>query len=206
MNWINYFSKIYVLNLRKRVDRLLEVTTEMEQYNIPFELVTSIEDEENGARGLRDTMVNIFNDAIENKYEQILVFEDDALFLIDPNPIMNEVVKQLPYKWDMIFLGCQATSGFKYRHSANLLQLDMAFATHAVCYSLEGMKEIMTMGLDYPIDNSIVLKVQPLQRSYAIQPMLCTQRESFSDIGRTVISWRPFLEGRFNQKIAEQGL
>ena len=119
---------------------------------------------------------------------------------------MEEVVKQFPDSWHIIFLGCQATNGFKSRHSANLLQLDMAFATHAACYSLEGIRSIINFGLDYPIDNSIVSKLQPLQKCYATYPMLCTQREGFSDIGRTEISWRPFLEGRFNQKLIESGL
>lgn len=202
MNWTNYFDRILVVNLRKREDRLLHITAELEKYNIPFELITAIEND-NGAIGLRDTMLNIFNESIERKEKAILVFEDDAMFLEDPNATMNAVVEQLPYLWDMVFLGCQPTTGFKYRHSANLLQLDGAFSTHAVMYSLQGMKEIVAQGLDAPIDNCYVLKVEKLQRCYVTYPFLATQREGFSDIGKNIVNWRPFLEQKYTQKLAD---
>ena len=60
MSWTNFFDGIYVLNLRHRTDRLLHITEEMEKYDIGFELVTSIENE-NGAEGLRQTVVKLFS-------------------------------------------------------------------------------------------------------------------------------------------------
>jgi len=105
MSWTNYFDKILVLNLRKRTDRLMEVYSEMEQYNIPFELVTAIENEQQGAEGLKETMQLIFEDAIKHNFQRILVFEDDVEWVRDPNPIMEEVVKQFPDNFHLIFLG-----------------------------------------------------------------------------------------------------
>jgi GR25 family glycosyltransferase involved in LPS biosynthesis len=203
MNWQSFFDKIYVINLAKRKDRLLQVTEEMDKYGIEFDLVDAIEDTESGARGLRDTMIKIFTEALENNYERIFVFEDDAMWLEDPNPILNAAVEQLPDNWHLLYAGVQATKGFKYRHSANLLNLDGGFATHAVGYSKQCIKEIMSRDMQYPIDNWIVTDIQNMGHTYCTYPFLCTQRPSFSDIGKTDIDWRVFLETRYYQKLAE---
>ena len=63
--------------------------------------------------------------------------------------------------------------------------------------------EIMSAGLDSPIDNSVVKTIQPLQKCFITYPILTSQRESFSDIGKTVINWHPFIVDRYNQKLGE---
>ena len=77
MKWLSFFDEIFVLNLSKRQDRLLEITEHFEEYEIPFKRIESIENS-NGAEGLRDTMLLIFEDAIDKGRENILVFEDDC--------------------------------------------------------------------------------------------------------------------------------
>lgn len=203
MSWQLFFSKIYVVNLKKRIDRLIEVTEEMDKYGIDFDLITAIEDEE-GARGLRDTMVNIFKDAHENKYESILVFEDDAMFVTDPNPTMEQVVKGLPMDWRILHLGGQITGGFSYRVNGNLLAAQKVYSTHATAYSKQCIIDILCYPeMGYPIDNFMVDEIQIRGGSYCTDPFLCTQRAGVSNIGNAFINWQPFLETRFNQKKIE---
>ena len=201
--WTDFFGQIYLINLDKRMDRLLNSIDQCLEYNIPFKRISAIEDKESGARGLRDTMNIIYQDAIDNNYDAILVLEDDFLFVENPNSFMGEVVKQLPENFHLCFLGCQPTNGFQYRYSANLLNLQKAFATHSVIYSKQCIKEIMSMGMGYPIDNWLVDNIEPLGQTYCTYPFLCTQYESFSDIGRTMINWQPFMQPRYEQKLAE---
>lgn len=202
MNWTEYVDRIVVINLQKRTDRLLEIAEELHKWNIPYELFTAIE-KENGAEGLRDSVVQIFNESLSKEHENIVIFEDDCLFVEEPNSVMNNVIKQMPSNYHIIYLGGQVTNGFKQRHSENLIQLDMCFATHAWMISKQGMKEILSQGLDFPIDNCIVQKVQPLQQCYITYPLLATQREGFSNIGGAYINWSPFIVARYQQKIAE---
>lgn len=207
MKWINFFDIIVVLNLRKRVDRLLHITEQMELMNIPFELVTSIENE-NGAIGLRDTVVKVFEESIELGHKNILIFEDDCEFIESKQVLddtMNNAVEQLPDYYHILYLGAQVTNGFKRRHSSSLLQLDMAFATHCFAISLDGMKTIMSMELDYPIDNSIVNKLQPLQKCFITYPLLANQKAGISDIntgGDGFVDWKPFIVDRYRQQLA----
>lgn len=206
--WTNFFDKILVINLPSRTDRLLQIAEELYKWGIPYELVNATPHED-GAEGLRITVEKIFRDAIAKNLSSVLIFEDDAMFVEscgNPNETMEQVVKQLPPTWQLLYLGAQCTNGFKAKPSNNLLLLDMAFATHAWAISLDGMKEILAAGLEAPIDNSIVKTIQPKGNTYITYPLLCTQRPGYSDIGRTEINWQPFIEQRYYQKFSESNL
>lgn len=201
--WQDFFDKIYVINLKKRIDRLIEVTEEMAKYNIDFELVTAIEDEE-GARGLRDTMVKIFKEAHKNKYESILVFEDDAMWVQSPEIIMDNAINQLPKDWRILYLGCQPSGGFSHSVGGNLLAVRKPYATHAWAISKQGIIDILSFPeMEYPIDNWIVDNINSMGGLYCTNPLLCTQRPGHSDINKNFIDWRPFMDVRFQQKLAE---
>jgi GR25 family glycosyltransferase involved in LPS biosynthesis len=211
--WIDFFDEIYVLNLAKRTDRLLQITEDFEKYNIPFTRIDAIEDREQGARGLRDSVRNIFNSSLEKNHEHILLFEDDAKIIEDLfwfHDTMNKVVTQLPQDYIMCFLGGQASHRFSHFHSPNLLPVTNYFATHSVAYSNKGMKEILaTLNFHtdqgYPIDNFYVREVQNRGGCYTAHPLLCSQYPGHSDIGHNFIDWSPFIIPRHAQKIAEMG-
>lgn len=203
MEWINFFDAIYVINLLKREDRLLQIAEHFEEYGIPFKRVSAIEDE-NGARGLRDTMLKIFNTAMVEGYENILVFEDDAMFVVEKplvDATLNSVVKQLPENYFMCFLGGQPTGGFTSFYSPNLLPVIKYFSTHAVAYSKKCINEIMARKMDFPIDNWYVDEIEIMGGCYAINPLLCTQRQGFSDIGKADINWNLFIQPKHTQEL-----
>lgn len=203
MSWINYFDAIYVINLLKRQDRLLEITEHFEEYEIPFTRVQAIENS-NGAEGLRDTMLIIFNEAIDNGYNNILVFEDDAKFIMEKqwvDEVMENVIKQLPENYWLCYLGGQPTGGYSNFYSPNLLPAIKYFSTQSVMYSKQGIKEIMARGIGFPIDNWIVDEIQTQGNCYAIDPMLCVQREGFSNIGHAEINWQPFMKPKHDQEL-----
>lgn len=204
--WLKSFiDKIYVVNLLKRSDRLLETAELLEDYEIPYTIFPAIE-KEKGAEGLRDTMNLLLKEIIDNKYKHTLVFEDDIKF-IEPKEtfhyVMDNVAKELPDNYHLCYLGGQATGGFTHFHSAHLLPAIKYFATHSVIYSLQGAKEIIARTLGFPIDNWIVAELQNDKLCYTAHPILCTQRAGFSDIGGTHMDWSPFIEPRHNQKVAE---
>lgn len=205
MAWTDFFTKIFVINLPERTDRLLDIAEQLYKWNIPYELVNAVK-HENGAEGLRITVDGIFREAVKNEWESILIFEDDAVFVDsggNPNEVMEKVIEQLPKTWDILYLGAQCTTGFKMRVSPNLLLVENAFATHAWALSLHGIKEVLMSVLEAPIDNSIVKKIQPQGNTYITYPLLCSQKAGVSNIGNTYIDWNPFIEQRYYQKIAE---
>lgn len=203
MKWLNFFDSIYLINLDKRTDRLLDFAEQAEKYSIPFQRIPAILNI-NGAEGLRDTMLQIFNECIEKNIQNVLIFEDDCDFISGVDlfhDIMNKVVEQVPPTYHMVFLGCQLSVPPASFHSPNLMQVIRAFSTHAVFYSLQGMKEIITRGFDFPIDNYYVSDIEPMGHTYATYPILCSQRDGVSDIGGRFISWKAFIEQRFEQQV-----
>lgn len=206
MAWTDTIKDIVCLNLAHREDRLLAFTEQAEKYGIPFLRVAAIQDKEQGARGLRDTMLKLFNEHIERGTEHLLVFEDDALAVADDitfHNTMDKVVQQMPSNYHMIFLGCQVTQRISHFHSENIFQVTNAFSTHAVLYSLAGMKAVLSTNLDYPIDNHLVKELQPLGHCYAVDPLLFSQVPGHSDIGHNFIDWSPFIEQRHQQRMIE---
>lgn len=198
--WTKYLDKIYVINLAKRKDRMLNAVNQLNRHSIPFERVEAIE-EQNGAEGLRLTMDKLFRHCIKNKYENVLVFEDD-LDIIEPtiNEVMQNVVADLPPNYDIIYLGtqlCAMPTGF-YNH--NLLKgVQHAFATHAAIYSLKAMKDIVKGKMTAPIDNWITQNIQQRNLTFAVYPMLVSQIVGKSDIysDQESIDWKSYLEGKF---------
>lgn len=206
MSWYDKIGRIVVLNLAHREDRLLFFTEQAEKYDIPFERVEAIQDKIQGARGLRDSMVRLFNEEIAKGTEHLLVFEDDCLMVADEvtfKDTMEKVMEQLPSDYDMVFLGCQITNRISHFRSANLIPVTNAFSTHAVLYSLQGMKAVIALDLGYPIDNFLVEKLQPLGRCYCTYPLLASQLAGVSDIGGQFINWDVFISPRFEQRINE---
>src|SRR5438477_1686527 len=97
-DWINKIDRIVCLNLQKRTDRLLQFTEQMENYDIPFDRIDAIEDMK-GARGLRDSMVKIFDESIAKEQRHVIVFEDDCDIIQVPiwfHETMNRVMEQVP--------------------------------------------------------------------------------------------------------------
>lgn len=203
--WQNFFDEIYVINLLKREDRLLQTTKDFEEYEIPFTRISAIEDE-NGARGLRDTMTQLFTEAIAKGYKNILVFEDDAKVVVDKiwfTMTMENIVAQLPENYHLCLLGGQPAQKFSHFFSSNLIPVNMFFSTHSVAYSLQGMKEIMSRGMGFPIDNWMIDAIQRLGHSYCTYPLLTSQHPGISDIGKNFIDWTPFIQTNYERRLAE---
>lgn len=207
LSWQYFFDEIYLINLDKRHDRYMASLRQLDDYGINFKRIAAVEDTESGARGLRDTMLLIFNESLEKNHSNILVLEDDFEFIkevIWVDEVMNAVVKELPENYLLAYMGGQPTGGFQSYYSAHLLPVFKYFATQSVIYSRQAIKEIMlTREMGYPIDNWLVDNIQTLGNCYAINPMLCSQRPCKSDIGGTFIDWRPFMDMRHEQQIAE---
>lgn len=206
MSWVSKIDRIVLLNLNIREDRLLESAEQFENYSIPYERVTAIHDPEQGARGLRDTMKLVFEKALQDGIDNLLVFEDDVKFVQGVevfDDTMNKVMEQLPENYDMCMLGCQPTGGFSHFFSPNLLPVQKAYSTQAVLYSKKGMKEIMGKDFGYPIDNWFVDEIQIAGHSYCTYPLLASQRPGHSDIGHNFINWDVFITPKFEQKINE---
>lgn len=174
-------DSIYVLNIPGRTDRLLDSAKELHKYGIPAKIfpATKMKD---GAEGLRQTMRHLFTNVLKTNFKNILVLEDDFSFLINPHEMIPKFLEQLPEEFHCAYLGANLLARPE-RVSDNVLKLSAAYATHAIIYSREAIEIIMKNLHDsQPYDLILNKTIQKMGRCYIIYPMICTQRDSPSDI------------------------
>jgi GR25 family glycosyltransferase involved in LPS biosynthesis len=121
----SYFDKIYYINLKKDVARNESILKQFREFNITnFKRIegTVLETVPDhyywrnfnerflnekyilGSLGCRHSHLKIMDDALDNNYNQILIFEDDIVFTQDPNKLLANNINNLS-SWDMIYFG-----------------------------------------------------------------------------------------------------
>ncbi len=188
----NYFSKIYCINLDRRPDRWEQCMIEFNEINVDVERISAIDGKnfpksrmgiKPGAHGLVLTNIKILEDAISNRYESILIFEDDVKFVADFNRIFNEKINNLPSDWNLLYLG--GIHKIKPKNNEyDIYKTSSTITTHAVGINsnffqtlLESIKKNMTS----PIDK-IQQRLQQNNNAYTFVPSIAMQRASYSDI------------------------
>ncbi len=218
MNWRSKIDKIFILNLPERTERREYIISEMKKYGITdFNMIPATFNE-NGELGIKLTMESVFSYAVENDFENLLVFEDDgSIIAADFEERMNSVIKELPEDYLTLQLGINMLMP-PTRHSAHLLKVKAGYEAHAVLYSKEAIKMILSLLHDsLPYDVILAKHIQPLGRSYCTIPMLVTQKPFPSDIAKfenyaknpavakyldfenKMILWNVMMNERFNQ-------
>lgn len=203
-------NSTFLLNLESRPDRLEHSRLELKKHGINYTLIKSIKFD-NGRLGLIYTMKRLFEDCLSNGYENILVMEDDVLFLVkEVKRSIYWCVDQLPNDYDMLLVGCNLFQNDVELYSENLIKVTGACATHCIIYSKNGVKKALTE-INNQLDNVEIEKIIPLDMIYVdkIQkdgkcfccyPMIATQINGVSDIENRYVDYNRFLTSRFAEK------
>jgi len=198
--FLNFFDEVYVINLPHRIDRRQEMNDELGRHGIPFTIFEATQDE-NGVKGLVETMKRLFRHALEKRQNNVLVFEDDASFLVsNPVAFLSEVLPQLPKNYQLFFLGLNLLSK-PIRMSENILKVIDSYSTHAIAYSAEGMRFALERLESVPLmpyDIFVRQEILGCGLSYCTFPMMATQRVSYSDIEKATPRWGELMLMTFN--------
>jgi len=208
----DFFSKIYCINLDNRPDRYKQCLVEFKKLNIIVEHVSGIDgkpifisgiNRNAGNYGLLLTNIKIIKSAIFNKYNNILILEDDVIFNNDFYKFFNDKIQYLPNNWDLLYLG--GNNMFQWG-KYNLITGDKNFkitkenyktlnyelckttwtqTTHAVGINSKFYKillESIDKNSTEPIDMQYCILQQAGYNAYTFIPSLVLQRPGFSDI------------------------
>lgn len=193
-----YFDKIYLINLDKRTDRLEKCNEEFAKINSTFTRVSAIDgstlglvlDNKGGtvrwnlgAYALVQTTINILQDAIDNNYERILIFEDDIEFTQIFDLAIEDYMMTMPEKYDLAFLGITHT-GSPSMYNTHWDRVRSAFSCHAYSvgkHMLENYKKLLS-NLDNPIDYYTNIIIGSRMNSFSTHRKLVYQINGVSDI------------------------
>lgn len=189
-NPFDYFDKIYYINLDRRVDRRQQVENELAKLNIQADRISGVVHEK-PATGCHLSHAKIFDDALQSGYDRILIFEDDVEFF--PNALENFTasLQDLPTEWDMFYLGANLDAYRAYQVKEHIARLEGAYATHAYAVRRTLFRALFEINADTEVVHNDVTYTQQIHPNYACYlalPLVAGQRDSFSDIQRTMMS------------------
>ncbi len=204
----DYFDKIYVLNLHKRKDRLLDITKRLNRFGIEYERFGATDGsvmrpiwesfcKENKSFSNPNYLacsishLSIYKDAILNGYNRILIIEDDVLINKNIHSIFESI--NIPIWEDLFYLGYIPLSDdqtmWTYQIVNNFISNNIfipknLWGLYAYGISNNLMKEMIDIyNVEFPmeIDRYLVNHIQTRGKSIAITPQLFCCQDIYSD-------------------------
>lgn len=139
-----------------------------------------------GYDGCRTSHLELLKHArFEYPNENLMVFEDDALFCVDnPQDLIEQSMRELPKDWDMLYLGATLTEPVQ-KYSEHLYRITKAWTTHAMIFNHKSKVIDFILennGGGRKIDVFYADVVQNQFKCFITYPMIATQRNGYSDI------------------------
>lgn len=222
----SFFEKIYCINLISRTDRWNNCQNQFSKFGIydvqRFDAVKynhpKLSAKANGRMGCLLSHYKIIKEAKLKNYSNILVLEDDFIFLKEPDEFNTKLKKsldELPADWDIFYLGCYFVKGYDYepaeKFSDNLVKVNTGFCTHSIAYSSKGMdkilknfkinseSDILYFAEEYDsIDWYFVKELQHENNCFASNELLSSQAAGFSDIEGVYLNYEDKLLESYN--------
>jgi GR25 family glycosyltransferase involved in LPS biosynthesis len=209
MNILNtFFDKIYCINLDRRSDRWNECVEKFNLMDIDVERFSACDGQlidtgygkvYNGELGGTISHTRLIKKIIDHGYERVLVLEDDVEFNHNFLTKTEEVIRELPSDWDILFFGGNHTGGFDTINS-NLIKVYQTYALQ--CYALnkkclstiyDNMIRFIghTLTCNKQLSPSVaadfyMAKMHKFINAYSVYPNITWQRESFSDLQQSI--------------------
>jgi len=100
INIYDKISKIMYINLESRLDRKEEIEKELTKFNMPFERFNAVSNLNFGALGCTQSHLNILIMAKTNKWKNVLILEDDFMFIVEKKILDFNLALLFNYKPD----------------------------------------------------------------------------------------------------------
>lgn len=209
--WTKFFDRVFVISICKDqiLTRLFTSLKQLEHFDIEVELFEATYNPENGAVGLRETMIRLFHKCLDKGYSRVLILEDDISIIGDVNKFMPLCLAQLPANFDLLYLGAYVVTPFKERYSENLLLLDKALTTHAVAYSKKAIEKILPIFEKHAenprdtatVDMLLLNRIVSEGKSYITYPLLVSQQQGYSHIMGKEIDYKKYIEVEYEKHL-----
>lgn len=190
------FSKVYVINLDKRPDRLEHCNAQFEKAGINVERLPGVDGDNlvgvsrelhAGALGCAMSHAKAIKLAKQANASNVLVFEDDVVLADSFADTILEHFNKLPDDWGMVYFGGNHL-GPLHKLTDNIYQISHTYAMHCYCVNSK-IFDLILSNIEYlttPVD-VLFAKLQKVVPSYLIKPIegqLTWQLANYSDINK----------------------
>lgn len=231
-NPFDFFEKIYCINLKHRTDRwescvsqfnYLEIAQRINRKEGIICAHPDLSHGQNAQIGCALSHYYILKEAQQNNRSNVLVLEDDFLFLENKDFLFSDINKsteELPKNWDLFYFGAFFIKGYDHapaeKYSENLARAKTCLCTHAIAYSRNAINKILnnlkleteTEVLDFikeykSIDWYLAREFQEKNYCFASKNLLCVQKESYSDIERQYSDYKEKLKESYAEYVSK---
>jgi GR25 family glycosyltransferase involved in LPS biosynthesis len=177
------FGTTYCINLPERTDRWENVQKEFPKLGTVTVNKFNAVKRTIGHEGCTASHLELLK--LLSGIKRFTIFEDDLLISDDAITILNEVEKQLPEDWDMLYLGANLMKPVE-RFSENLYRIKGAFTTHAMVFNNSSIPGHILSHQEQikKIDVFYYREIQENFKCFLCSPMVALQNDSFSNILR----------------------
>ena len=195
-------NSIYVINLKERLDRREHITDQLKKIDcenyILFEGVNGKKIDNptkmpSGMFGLIKTYLNMYNDWKKSPKENILIIEDDCVFLDGFNEKLEEYFSNVPNDWDMLYFGANHNYHMGEKTETineKCIKLNNSYSAHCVLIKSHVFEELIFGIQTFTIENDVMMaNLQKKYNSYSSSETLTTQLVSYSDIQNKVMDY-----------------
>lgn len=197
----SFFPNKVCINLDRRPERWARMKERFAKHDIAGVVRFSAVDGERlnvppywqasaGAYGCLQSNLAIIKEAIESRWPEVLIIEDDVIFDENLETKLPEFMAQLPSDWDMLFFGCMHRRE-PVRVSANVLKLTYSTSTYAYAVRSRAYRSFVELqsASRQPVDVNNRL-LQERFNCYCFFPNLAWVESGHSDThGRPVNPW-----------------
>ena len=186
---------IYVINLVERNDKKKYILNLFDDLDVSlnFEFYRPNKNA-NPKRGCLESHLHLIKEAIKNKKEKILIFEDDVKFIRSLKDL-----KKPPKDWNMLYLGGTVHRVIDKNHKD--YSRVQAWTTHAYFINLTNKKFVDDLlkleNYEQEVDRYYLEKLHPTYKCYMSNPMIAIQKEDYSDIEGQEVNYS-FMEYTLN--------
>ena len=197
---MDQIEKVVYINLEHRTDRKQQIERELSVF--PSEKVVrfnAVYEKDRGHVGCSRSHIAVLEMAIQNKWKNILIVEDDMVWNEFEKGIL--ILKQLSTKNpDVIMLGgygvSMATGTYRLR-KANTTVAYLVFDKYYQTLLSNFREGALLLERNYARLTPYAIdqywhRLQERDNWYIIYPGLCYQREGYSDIEQTSVPIKPF--------------
>lgn len=208
----DFFDKIYCINIDRRTDRWESCLKEFEKYGLIVERFSAVDgNTENYNLGYPHdnelagaiSHLNVIKKSKDLDLKNVLILEDDVVFIENLNQFFQFLITLLPADWDGVHFGGNHVGGLSMIN-ANIGKMNKSYALHAYGLNNKSYDPII-LYMENCINNVIqngkdVIKVSvaadffmaDLHKNlnfYCFRPHIAWQREDYSDIQRSKVNY-----------------
>jgi len=173
------------INLKERKDKKTYMKKVFKKQNIT-ENFFKAKLHKNPKRGCLESHLAVIKDAIKKNKKQMLILEDDVVFKRHISSLLSP-----PEDWDMLYLG-GTVKHIISNENPNFPRVQ-AWTTHAYMINLSNQELVNDIlkaeEYENEIDNFYVENIHPKYNVYMVNPMMCIQKDGYSDIEKTNVDY-----------------